>query len=38
MRDPTGFANHGQWVSSIARKNHGHGADPSATPFVCPAP
>jgi hypothetical protein len=35
---PSGFKNHGQWVSSIAKKNHGHDADPSASPFVCPAP
>lgn len=34
---PSGFKNHGQWVSSIAKKNHGHHADPSASPFVCPA-
>jgi hypothetical protein len=28
---PDGFANHGAWVSSWAKQNHGHPADASAT-------
>ena len=31
METPDGFANHGEWVSCVARLNHGH-SDPEATP------
>jgi hypothetical protein len=28
---PAGFANHGAWVSSVARQNHGHDTSGAAT-------
>jgi hypothetical protein len=37
---PSGFKNHGKWVSSIAKNNHGHGQDTTtcALPTSSPAP
>lgn len=36
---PSGFKNHGQWVRSIAKMNHGHGApDPTACVLPTAAP
>lgn len=36
---PSGFANHGAWVRSIAKMNHGHGApDPTACVLPTAAP
>ncbi len=36
---PSGFKNHGQWVSSIAKQNHGHGfPDPTACVLPTMAP
>jgi hypothetical protein len=37
---PSGFSNHGKWVSSIAKANHGHGHETTtcALPTATPAP
>jgi hypothetical protein len=33
---PSGFKNHGQWVSSIAKNNHGHNKDGDTTTCTLP--
>jgi hypothetical protein len=35
---PSGFKNHGQWVSSIARDNHGHNKGQTITTCTLPTP
>jgi len=33
---PSGFKNHGQWVSSIAKNNHGHNQSSGTNTYVLP--
>lgn len=35
---PSGFKNHGQWVSSIAKDNHGHNKSQDITTCALPSP
>lgn len=35
---PSGFKNHGQWVSSIAKDNHGHNKSQNITTCALPTP